>query len=370
VAWGRPIPNPAEARLERSVLAGVASFRWAALAWLATVLLVSRADLSRPAVAAALVAAALAFTAAATVLLRRSSAWLLRAPLAVAELGLGFVLLAADGWVYDGEHPQSLGSAWPLAGAMSIGIVVGPSGGIVAAMVLGAGRIVATLVDDLPQPSTLSILSTGVLYGLAGAVAGFAMRRLRAAEMEISAARAREEVARTLHDGVLQTLAVVQRRSTDTDLAALARDQERELRDFLFGLPDDHNASGDLTTELRAVAGRCERRHGVRAEVIVVEDPGPLPPATVAAVAGAVGEALTNAAKHGHAQRVVVYAEADDDEVFVSVKDDGGGFDPTVVGEGTGLVRSVRGRIDDVGGRVEVDSQVGRGTEVRLWAPT
>jgi len=118
------------------------------------------------------------------------------------------------------------------------------------------------------------------------------------------------------------------------------------------------------------VAGRGERRHGVRAEVIVVEEPGPLPPATVAALAGAVGEALTNAAKHGHAGRVVIYAEPEDDEVFVSVKDDGDGFDPAVVAEGSGLRRSVRGRMDDVGGRVEVVSQLGRGTEVRLWAPT
>jgi signal transduction histidine kinase len=52
------------------------------------------------------------------------------------------------------------------------------------------------------------------------------------------------------------------------------------------------------------------------------------------------------------------------------VKDDGTGFDPATAREGMGLSRSVRGRVADVGGRVEVDSAPGRGTEVRLWVPS
>jgi hypothetical protein len=55
--------------------------------------------------------------------------------------------------------------------------------------------------------------------------------------------------------------------------------------------------------------------------------------------------------------------------LFCSVKDDGAGFDPAATPEGAGLRRSVRGRVAEVGGRVEVDGRPGRGTEVRCWVP-
>jgi signal transduction histidine kinase len=103
--------------------------------------------------------------------------------------------------------------------------------------------------------------------------------------------------------------------------------------------------------------------------VVLAPDTPDLPPRTVEALAGAVGEALANAGKHGGAATVTVYAEPLDGELFCSVKDDGGGFDPAATDEGTGLRRSVRGRIGDVGGRVEVDSRPGRGAEVRCWVP-
>src|SRR5690606_35897988 len=88
---------------------------------------------------------------------------------------------------------------------------------------------------------------------------------------------------------------------------------------------------------------------------------------------GAVTELCTNAAKHGGAGRVTVFVDTEEDgegEVLVcSVKDDGAGFDPSTVAEGTGLTRSVRGRLGEVGGSVAIDSRPGRGAEVRLAVP-
>lgn len=356
------------------MLTGVTAYRWAAWAWMAVVVVVDRDELERPGVALVLVAAALAVTVADTLLLRSDPERLLRPAVIGTELVVAVALSVADPIAYADGHSQSLGSAWPLAGILSAGIAGGAVAGAGAGVVVGLARLGGDLVaaGAWTGGRTLSAVSTIVLYALAGGAAGFAAAQLRRAEREIALAEARAEVAATLHDGVLQTLAVVQRRTDDPDLARLAHDQERELRDFLAGR--DATPEG-LVVALRAAAARYEDRYGGRAEVVVADDLGEPPPAVVAALSGAVGEALANAGRHGGAGRVVVYAEPTDgpggrDEVFCSVKDDGPGFDAATAVEGTGITRSIRARLADVGGRVEVDGRPGRGTEVRLWAPT
>ncbi|CAN5595550.1 hypothetical protein BH24ACT4_BH24ACT4_22840 [soil metagenome] len=354
--------------LDRGVLGGLAGFRAVAWVWMATVLFASREDLSHPAAAAALLCLALLLTAALALVARFRPDLLIHPGVIAVEVGMAVTLLVADGWVYGGDHGQTLGSAWPLAAVLAVGAAWGPVAGIAAGVALGVGKWGGTHLDDLASPGLLSLLSTTVLYCLAGGAAGLVLERLRRSEDEIAAARTRQDIARTLHNGVLQTLAVVQRRSSDPDLAELARTQERELREFLFGV---ERAPGDLLTELRRVAARAESRHGITVQVTAVEEPGAVASATVAAVAGAVGEALTNAAKHGDATRVIVLVDpGDDGTVTVSVNDDGGGFDPGSTDDGAGLTGSIRGRMAEVGGQVEIDSAPGRGAEVRLLLPS
>ncbi|MBW3575808.1 MAG: histidine kinase, partial [Actinobacteria bacterium] len=168
--------------------------------------------------------------------------------------------------------------------------------------------------------------------------------------------------------GVLQTLAVVERRADDPALARLAREQERELREYLFG--GRTAGGGDLGSALRAAAARYEESFGGRVQVLVADDVPALAVRSVAALTGAAGEALVNAGKHGGAGKVTVYVEPDEaGGVFCSVKDDGVGFDPAVVVEGVGLSRSIRGRVEEAGGRVEVRASPGEGAEVNLWLP-
>ena len=268
--------------------AGLAALRLAAWGWLAVVTLAERDGLSRPGVAAALLGLTLAWSLFAAVE---------RRAVPVIDLAVGAVLLGADRHVYDGDHPQGFGGAWPLVGAIAAGLAWGPWGGVAGGAVLGVARVAGSA-----EAAGISLASSAVLYGLAGGVAGFVVDRLRRAESEVAEARAREGVARTLHDGVLQTLAVVQRRAGDPDLARLAREQERELREWLFGTsasPGVKPGPADLPAALRAAAARVEDRHGLRADVVVVDGASPLRPEAVQAAAGAVGEALTNAAKHG-----------------------------------------------------------------------
>ena len=366
-----------EDALVRSLLTAIAVFRWLAWAWMAVLLVVNRSDLSRPdarpVLALVLVGAALLVTVVDTALLGTEPARLLSAPVVLVEVAVACALELGDELAYNGvSHPQSLSSAWPLAGVMTAGIAFRARGGVLAGAAVGLARGIGELAGPTgwSDGDTVSVVSSVVLYALAGLVAGFVTARLREAERRISLAQAREEVARTLHDGVLQTLAVVQRRTGDPDLVRLAHDQERELREYLFGTPGAMGGGGDLGTRLRAEAARFEDRYGGSATVVVAEDAPALGPAVVDALAGAVGEALSNAGKHGGAGRVTVFAEPLDDGVmFCSVKDDGPGFDADVTSEGEGLGRSVRGRIAEVGGRVEIDGRPGRGTEVRCWVP-
>lgn len=365
-----------EDALVRSLLTSIVVFRWLVWVWAAVLLVVNRGELrqpgARPWLALALVGAALLVTVVDTALLSADASRLLTLPVIVAEVAVAAALEVGDELAYNGvSHPQSLASAWPLAGVMTAGIAFRARGGVLAGAAIGLARGLGEVLgpNEWTGRETVSVGSSIVLYALAGLVAGFVTARLRTAERRISLAQAREEVARTLHDGVLQTLAVVQRRTDDPDLVRLAHTQERELREFLFGTPGAVGGGGDLGTRLRAAAARFEDRYGGSARVVLAPDTPPLAPEAAEALAGAVGEALANAGKHGGAGTVTVYAEPLDGELFCSVKDDGTGFDAATTAEGTGLRRSVRGRIAEVGGRVEIDGRPGRGTEVRCWVP-
>jgi len=378
----------------RSLLKGLLAYRWLTVAWAGAVFagvhLTRRGQpdaVARPLIGYLLVGSAVAFTAGLSLAYRRRPEGLVRPVVVLAEIGLGTLMLLADNWVHGSvDHPNTLPSIWVVGAVGAVAV----AGGRRAAVVAGAGMGLARLVGLLPYASwgraTFTGLSTVILLSLSGWVMGYLLHRLAEADRSISAYRAREEVARTLHDGVLQTLAVIQRRSGDAELVGLARSQERELRDYLFGSPASaagpgfgpgagagsgaaDGAADDLGAGLRAAARRAEQRYGLAVQVVLAPDLPPSTPDGVAArVAAAVGEALTNAVKHGSASKATVYAEpTDEGGLFVSVKDDGSGFDPATAIEGQGLTRSIRGRMAEVGGRVEVDSRPGRGAEIRLY---
>ncbi len=380
--------------MERSVWNGLAVFRWVAWMWMATVLVLSRRALERPGIAVGLVAAALLVTVWLTVLVRRDHTQL-ASPVPVGiEVGVGLSLQLADGFVYRAPHvfeaEQPLGVAWPIAGALAAGVALGPIGGVLTGVVLGLGRAASSLLNAPPIPPgetewflgltaswALSLVTTTVMLAMAGGVGGYVVDLLRRtearatrAERRVAQAAAREEVARQLHDGVLQTLAVVERRTDDPQLARLARDQEQDLRTYLFGVPDASVVGvGALGDALRHAARRCETHFGIRTEVLVPDDLPEVPGEVIEVLTGAVGEAMTNAAKHAEPARITVYVEPQDGEVFCSVRDDGSGFEVATTPEGVGLSRSIRGRVEEAGGSVEVDSAPGRGTEVRLTVP-
>ena len=362
-----------------SFLRGLSFYRWATWVWMAAVAAWHVDDMRDGWVwvAIVLLIAALAVTVVSG-LIRTLPEVATSSALVATEVTVGAGLVASTGWVYGLDHVNgrgpSLGTGWPTAGIIAAGVARGPWWGGVAGAVIGLSRGVGALAegtDAFDRALVVSVVSYTVISTLNGVVAGVVMNYVRRREREVALVRAREEVARTLHDGVLQTLAVVQSRATDPALARLARDQENDLREYLYGDPEALAAGiQDLEAVLRAAGRRFEQTYGGAVSVIVADDVAPLRPAAVEAVGGAVTEALTNAGKHGSAERVTVYAEPGDGcALFCSVNDNGAGFDTAAVTEGQGLTDSVRGRIADVGGRVEVHSRVGQGTEVLMWLP-
>jgi signal transduction histidine kinase len=360
--------------MDRVVLQGLATFRWAAWVWLVTMLAVSRNDLARPAVALAAATAALAMCAWATSLLHARPTLLLDRRVVLVELAIGASLLFLDGVVAEPNTlfttRQSLGSAFPFTGILGAGIAGGPIAGAVAGVVLGVARLAAVVANGSSLSDAgraLSLLNTTVFYALTGAVAGYLVRRLMRDEEAIATANARAEMARTLHDGVLQTLAFVERRVDDPALAQLARDTERDLREYLAGATTSSTADPDLASALRRLGADCEHRFGTRVNVVVADDVAPPGNSNVTALLGAVGEALNNVGKHAGAKTVTIYVEPQAGGLFCSVRDDGRGFDTTSTTEGMGLRESIRARVASVGGTTTVRSWPGDGTEVCLW---
>ena len=281
---------------------------------------------------------------------------------------LALAVLAGDEWVYTGAHPQSLGSIWPLAAVIGTGIVVGPWAGAVTGAVAGSVGIAAAAVVGRLEGNVLAGLGTTLLLTVAGWVAGSVTGRIVTDRATMSTLRAREELAAELHDGVLQTLAVIQRRSNDEDLVVMAREQDVALRALLARKEADDGSYGErprVGVALSHAAARWQARFAVDVRVVVIDDGR-----TVAddEVVKAVGELVANVAKHSGVDQCVVSVDADGDQVVVCVHDEGSGFEPESV-EGRGLRGSVRGRIESAGGTVEVRSAPGEGCDVTLRVP-
>jgi len=185
-------------------------------------------------------------------------------------------------------------------------------------------------------------------------------------------AEERAEMASRVHDSVLQTLALIQRRADDPQqVVSLARAQERELRSWLFdgkapGTMDGRAAT--LADGIRLIQQEVEAQHGIVVEAISVGD-CPLDE-DLSALLAAAREATVNAAKWSGAGDVSVFAEVEPSAVSVFVRDRGRGFDPAgVPADRKGLAESVRARMERRGGSATVRSTPGEGTEVVLTMP-
>jgi signal transduction histidine kinase len=220
-----------------------------------------------------------------------------------------------------------------------------------------------------------------VLLFLAGAVVGYVAALGRRAERTLAegvrmqaAAAERERLSRHIHDGVLQVLALVQRRGAvlggeGADLARLAGEQQDALRALVASRPAAPRDDGQV--DLRALLADPSPLVHLSAPAVPVL----LAAGRAAELAAAVGAALHNVAAHvGPDAPAWVLVEDTGAEVVVTVRDDGPGIAPgrlaAAAAEGRlGVAQSVVGRLRDLGGTAEIVTAPGQGTEVELRVP-
>ena len=287
-------------------------------------------------------------------------------PIVLGGLGLALLWRQADEAQRarrgDAERVRWFGL---LTGSGGMSTLVRSAAGVV--LVIGAAVLLLAASGKMSALGTVlaavavGLLGVGLIVGpwvwrLAGDLTEERQERIRSQE--------RADMAAHLHDSVLQTLALIQKQSHDPKaVARLARSQERELRDWLYGSPNDIDAT--LRSELKKAAAEVEDLHGVPVEVVAVGDAPLDEPLT--AVVRAAREAMTNAAKHSGAPKIDVFVEVEPSRIEVFVRDRGMGFDPNAVAEDRlGVRRSIYERMERHGGKADIRSSPGEGTEVKL----
>ncbi len=259
--------------------------------------------------------------------------------------------------------------------------------GTVARAVVGGALVLGGATALLLTSRSWVALRQGlfaIIVMLAGLALGFGPWLWRLATDLVDERRARvrneerAEMAAHLHDSVLQTLAMVQRRADDPrEVVRLARRQERELRAWLLaGQPGGDTGTADVPglqresmgASLAALAAELEDLHGVPIEIVQVRD-RPVDDRGVALLK-ATREAIVNAQRHSGAPSVSVYCEVGGEGTQVFVRDRGAGFDRGKVGDDRrGISESIERRLARHGGRAEIRSEPGAGTEVMMAMP-
>jgi signal transduction histidine kinase len=269
----------------------------------------------------------------------------------------------------------TLALVWPVAGMLAAAVYAGLSGGTVAAIAVSAASLFSR--GEFAWPTVRNV----VLLMVTGIVVGYTVdlfRRSQTALVEAlkrqAATAERERLSRTVHDGVLQALALVQRQapalgSAGEDLAQVAGEQEVALRTLisrpLVGLDQSE-------VDLSAALAACEAT-----SVTVSRPPDAVMVSSHVAseLVAAVKAALDNVANHaGDSAHSWILVEAHPTEIIVSIRDDGQGMVTGRIEEAAaagrlGIKSSIVGRVQDLGGTVAVTSSPGTGTEIEIHVP-
>ncbi|CAJ1504071.1 MacS family sensor histidine kinase [[Mycobacterium] burgundiense] len=307
----------------------------------------------------------------------RRPAWVTAEFLVVILLIWSTHLVAAPEWIAANQSwPTTL---WATNAPISAAILLGPVAGMGAGV--GVMAVYAALKGsvsfDFTRNATIIIeLAVGLAVGMAAQTARRAHAELERAVRISAAVAERERLARQVHDGVMQVLALVAKRGNEiggptTELAQLAGEQERALR----RLVSVDTAGQDIDPQAVDLREWLNRRAEDGVVISVPGTPVLLDSIVVSELDAAVGNVLDNVRAHaGEQARAYVLLEDLGDAVTISIRDDGVGIAPDRLAraeaEGRmGISQSIVGRLTALGGSARLATEVGDGVEWELTVP-
>ena len=305
----------------------------------------------------------------------RRTAWLL-----VADLGVSLALVLVSPLVKGDGLRATIPGFWIMAALLAWAIHWHWRGGLVAGVVLSVADLsVRSEVTQTNYGNVFLLLIGGPIVGyMAGSLDRMEEERDAALRQAVSGEE-RARLARAVHDGVLQVLALVQRRGTELEplspdfgeLGRLAGEQEAALRS-LIRQQDVQEATG--STDLAAALEELTRAVPSPVTIATPGVPVELPAVVVAELVAAVRACLDNVATHvGPAAPAWIFLEDAGDTVTVSVRDEGPGIPGERLAEAEaqgrlGVSQSIVARVAELGGTAVLDTG-GYGTEWELVVP-
>ncbi|MDZ7844317.1 MAG: GAF domain-containing sensor histidine kinase [Anaerolineales bacterium] len=200
----------------------------------------------------------------------------------------------------------------------------------------------------------------------------------------------RDRLARELHDNLSQTLGYLKVKTCMTEDLLTAGEVEKareslqqlkkvsdllytDVRESIFNLRADFRSQQGFFATLQEYLAKYRTHYGLHVDLVIENECClDIPEQVSCQLLRIIQEALSNVRKHAQARKVLLICSRVEDQMLVEIEDDGRGF-PLESMEGKNRdsygLQIMRERAESIGGRLAIDSRVGKGTRVEVYCP-